>query len=770
MNNNQVVARVVGRVSDWIREQTANEPEAGWVEAVAQSKAASAAASKRLKALETSKKPKLVVERESLEREETARASSFRDAWLARAWAMVESLRSLHSELADNLAKLDALFLAERAALSSLATPAELAASVRLFYDGTPDKLFSNFAPFPFALGQLEFPKGEKLFHLVKVVLCGDRDCAWAILNTNDAVALRALGRDARGYDAAIAAGWEDVDSGLLLLVCIVIKEAAVVFTDEQREGGAGSAGALLLRELVSSAADGLYVAEGARDDSRCGIGFHATDGAPLDHVAEWGRNALGHACMAVGRYHHQRRLAMAAGGLPSPQPPPLSISAITPPQPPPPSSSAPPPPPPSPATLTPSLEPPPPPGGSGGWVPPAEEDDPPPHSVDLADCADIDAPCAAAAAAIADADYLLIVAGAGCSADAGLMVFSQVNAQAALASQGLGYDAVASLDAFARAPARFYGFWAASMASYARAAPHAGYGAMRRWAERAAARDAAATRNGASVPAHSDGPLPRAFVLTSNVDGLFVRAKFGKCARVGEIHGSVRMWQCGGVPSGARFPLLARERCGDSLFAAPAPFAVAGDDRPRDDTAVDLTTLTLRGAPPCCPRCGGGARPNVMLFGDGSRFAENESFTKTREYFEWRTRVAAAARGGGEASGGGTSGRRAKVAIVEVGCGLRVPTLRKRAEELLIACGSDQATLVRVNPEFEHHPLIAAPTIAIRATAARALACVDAHFEATIAAWHAAVAAGSGAEAVLKEAATAVATPTSAVSGLLVC
>jgi hypothetical protein len=52
--------------------------------------------------------------------------------------------RALHAALADDLARLDARFLAERAALACLPTAAERAASVRLFYDGTPDKVVAR--------------------------------------------------------------------------------------------------------------------------------------------------------------------------------------------------------------------------------------------------------------------------------------------------------------------------------------------------------------------------------------------------------------------------------------------------------------------------------------------------------------------------------------------------------------------------------------------------------------------------------------------------
>ena len=81
--------------------------------------------------------------------------------------------------------------------------------------------------------------------------------------------------------------------------------EAEARFAEERAE----------LAAALSSEGDSRVAAEGARDDRRCGIGFHATDGAPLEHVDEWGRNALGHACMGVARY--LAHVDEAAGAVP---------------------------------------------------------------------------------------------------------------------------------------------------------------------------------------------------------------------------------------------------------------------------------------------------------------------------------------------------------------------------------------------------------------------------------------------------------------------
>ncbi len=80
----------------------------------------------------------------------------------------------------------------------------------------------------------------------------------------------------------------------------------------------------------------------------------------------------------------------------------------------------------------------------------------------------------ARAARAIAAADMLFIGAGAGMSADSGLMVFGQLSSLPALQSQGLTYDQIASLDMFCKNTRQFLGFWLAGTSAYQSATPHA--------------------------------------------------------------------------------------------------------------------------------------------------------------------------------------------------------------------------------------------------------------------------------------------------------
>lgn len=204
-------------------------------------------------------------------------------------------------------------------------------------------------------------------------------------------------------------------------------------------------------------------------------------------------------------------------------------------------------------------------------------------------------------------------------------------------------------------------------------------------------------------------GPENPVFALTSNVDCFFRRAEVAASDAIAEVHGSMQAWQCGGVPSGRPFPLFSRTRCGNELFEPPEP------------VGLNVQAMRLEGPPPRCPQCRDGfARPHVYLFGDGNRFVADDEATRVEAYRLWCEAVIAALRANGSL----------RLAIVEVGCGLRVPSIRKRCEELLLACPTGQATLVRVNPEFEQHGLVANPTIALRARALPALLRIQAEVD----------------------------------------
>jgi len=62
------------------------------------------------------------------------------------------------------------------------------------------------------------------------------------------------------------------------------------------------------------------------------------------------------------------------------------------------------------------------------------------------------------------------------------------------------------------------------------------------------------------------------------------------------------------------------------------------------------------------------------------------------------------------------------RLVVLEMGCGLRVPNLRKRCEELFNEAPLGQCEFIRINPEFELNAIVATPTLPLRATARDAL------------------------------------------------
>jgi NAD-dependent SIR2 family protein deacetylase len=157
-------------------------------------------------------------------------------------------------------------------------------------------------------------------------------------------------------------------------------------------------------------------------------------------------------------------------------------------------------------------------------------------------------------------------------------------------------------------------------------------------------------------------------------VDGQFQRAGI-PADRVLECHGSIHHLQCA-------------RPCGRDLWPA---------DGVRVE--VDEATIRARSAFPACPRCGGVARPNILMFGDGSWLRGR--YDEQRRYEGWLRRV----------EGG-------RVVAVELGAGLAIPTVRYE-------CERRGRVLIRVNPREADTP---AGGILLPAGALEALRRIDAH------------------------------------------
>lgn len=230
----------------------------------------------------------------------------------------------------------------------------------------------------------------------------------------------------------------------------------------------------------------------------------------------------------------------------------------------------------------------------------------------------------------LAQANGLLITAGAGMGVDSGLPDFRGNSgfwrAYPALGQAGLRFDQIANPAAFRADPHLAWGFYGHRLQLYRRTVPHAGFAILKAIA----------------------GQLPRgAAVFTSNVDGQFQRAGFAAEA-VAECHGSIHWLQCAAPCSAEIWP---------------------ADDF---DPLVDEARCRLQSGLPCCPRCGGLARPNILMFGDDG-WLSRRSVEQLRRLDQWMSEVG-------------------RVVTVELGAGTAIPTVRLFGEQ-------SGGTLIRFNP-----------------------------------------------------------------------
>lgn len=240
----------------------------------------------------------------------------------------------------------------------------------------------------------------------------------------------------------------------------------------------------------------------------------------------------------------------------------------------------------------------------------------------------------AKAAKLIAEADGLLITAGAGMGVDSGLPDFRGNagfwKAYPALGQAGIEFTKIANPAAFAREPRLAWGFYGHRLALYRRTVPHAGFDLLQQMA--------AQLRHGA-------------FVITSNVDGQFQKAGFNP-AQVLEIHGSIHHLQCAGP-------------CCDTIWSAET-LMVEIDEVDCQWTAPEL---------PTCPRCGGLARPNILMFGDWDWIGDRQH-QQQRAWQQWVSQVD-------------------RLVVIEMGAGVDIASIREISE-------SQGCPLIRINPR---HP-----------------------------------------------------------------
>lgn len=239
------------------------------------------------------------------------------------------------------------------------------------------------------------------------------------------------------------------------------------------------------------------------------------------------------------------------------------------------------------------------------------------------------------AAELIRQADGILITAGAGMSVDSGLPDFRSVggfwNAYPPLEKFGLGFMDIATPDAYQENPQLAYWFFGHRLQQYRNTEPHAGYQILQRWA--------------ATKP-HG------AFVFTSNVDGHFQKSGFAD-DQVYEVHGTLNRLQC-------------MENCADLSWRSDG-----------FQPLLDNEQCRLLSEPPRCPKCGGLARQNVLLFDDWY-YSDIYQSVKKVKLDEWIKKVE-------------------KLVVIELGAGKAIPTVRLFSERI---AKQKKGGFIRINPQ----------------------------------------------------------------------
>lgn len=227
-------------------------------------------------------------------------------------------------------------------------------------------------------------------------------------------------------------------------------------------------------------------------------------------------------------------------------------------------------------------------------------------------------------------ADGLIITAGAGMGVDSGLPDFRGNSgfwqAYPALAKARIAFHEIASPDNFHSDPQLAWGFYGHRLALYRATEPHRGFALLAEWASQ----------------------MPQGgFVFTSNVDGQFQKAGFDD-ARIYECHGSIHHLQC-----------LAP--CSSDIWVA-------------DTVQPEIDAEQCRMAPPLprCPRCGGLARPNILMFGDDG-WIDARLRQQASRLQRWLATVE-------------------RPLVIELGAGTAIPTVRHFGESL-------DVPIIRINP-----------------------------------------------------------------------
>ena len=314
------------------------------------------------------------------------------------------------------------------------------------------------------------------------------------------------------------------------------------------------------------------------------------------------------------------------------------------------------------------------------------------------------------AARKLHDANYLLITAGAGFSADSGLQTYECAPTE---------YSAMCNPSKLMQSSYDFQRFWLKFTRAYSETDPHFGYELLDQWCSGGRLRHLNRSSNDV------DSLASPWWVYTSNVDGHFRRFK-SFANTLCEIHGSALLFRCaGGIGYANGEPRLGKEwhRWNKKILSTDSC----------KQTTVEMSQNKLRSIANsdeiflCC-HCGRPMRPNVLMFHDTDENVLNTIDIQRERYQTWESLVEDYIAVNDQ-----------KLVILEMGCGMNVPAVREESVDVLLDCAKKvksnghrnegSVCLIRINPKDSEADIDgnSVKSISIASTAAVALQEIDA-------------------------------------------
>lgn len=261
---------------------------------------------------------------------------------------------------------------------------------------------------------------------------------------------------------------------------------------------------------------------------------------------------------------------------------------------------------------------------------------------------------------ALDKAEIILITAGAGMGVDSGLPDFRGKEgfwrAYPYLEKLKIDFEYMANPSQFYKNPELAWAFYGNRFKLYKDTLPHKGYEVLLKLAK----------------------SKQEYFVVTTNVDGHFKKAGFDE-DRIYEYHGSINYLQCFNYA------------CGDLIWQMKEELPI---------NMQEFKALSL----PKCPRCQGLARPNILMFNDGS-FNDKRISLQKQNYKTWLKYK-----------------ENKNILIIELGAGTAIPSMRLFGENF---CNKNKI-LLRINPNECYFPKFFKNGIGVQMGALQALEMID--------------------------------------------